>query len=256
VLDLERQIAFTGDGPLSNGLSAAVIDAEQAGVRSLLSRLSGRINVVRGLLARTPDAEIDDRGELLQTVLQARAALHLVGVHRMRDCVPFLREWEVLDVPGGSTGTTAIPRGWWLRTQRLRPIVHNSLKLLGEEPAGFPAYSFVRGDPSKGELFPIPTHVPDRAVRAQGVNQKMSAWEELQLVGSPDFLRRQSRKEGQFYVWSEDWEYDFRLDSGWTTLRIRWEEKKREGVVTAIEWLAPYWLDSDEREAEFLRWWI
>jgi hypothetical protein len=58
---------------------------------------------------------------------------------------------------------------------------------------------------------------------------------------------------GQFYRWSEDWEYDFRDGMTWTTLRLTWEEEDRKGRLTAVAEVAPYWLDSDDREREYLR---
>ena len=81
----------------------------------------------------------------------------------------------------------------------------------------------------------------------------MSAAKVLGFIGSPDFVQKQSRKEGWLYVWTEVWEYDFRQASNWSTLRITWEGRIWKGKITAIEWITPYWLDSDAREAEFLR---
>jgi hypothetical protein len=51
----------------------------------------------------------------------------------------------------------------------------------------------------------------------------------------------------------EDWEYDFREGENWVTLRLTWEEERQRARMITVERVAPYWLDTDEREAEFLR---
>ena len=99
----------------------------------------------------------------------------------------------------------------------------------------------------------MPGRLPDRRGRAATLSRSMSAEEVLWLLGSPDFVRRRSREVGRFYQWSEDWEYDFRYGTTWTTLRMTWEEERGKSRMTTMEEIAPYWLDSDEREAEFLR---
>ena len=58
---------------------------------------------------------------------------------------------------------------------------------------------------------------------------------------------------GWLYEWSEDWEYDFLDRTHWTTVRMTWKEHGRNSRITGIAEIAPYWLDSDERESEFLR---
>jgi hypothetical protein len=73
------------------------------------------------------------------------------------------------------------------------------------------------------------------------------------LLGSPDPIRRRSRQVGKVYRWSEEWEYDFRTGDQWVTFRITWEEEGRKGRITQIETVAPYWLRTDERESEILR---
>jgi hypothetical protein len=253
VLDLGRALAFTGEEHLPIGLGAAVIEAERRGVRTLLEGLSRQLDEVRAILSRQTGGEEDDRDPLWDPVRRASAALHLVGVHRLTVCVPFLREWEGFDVPSTAMGSSAMPGRWWLQTQHFRPIVHHALKVLGEEPQGFPTYRFITGEFASPERFPMPERLPDRRGRAARLNREMSAEEVLQLLGSPDHIRRRSRQVGQFYRWSEDWEYDFRDGMTWTTLRLTWEEEDRKGRLTAVAEVAPYWLDSDDREREYLR---
>jgi hypothetical protein len=147
-----------------------------------------------------------------------------------------------------STGSIAMANGWWLEVQYLRPILHHALRLLGQQPLGFAAYHFR----DKNGRFPMPERIPDRHNRASQVRQDISAEQVLNLLGSPDHIRRRSRKVGTIYHWSEDWEYDFRSGDQWTTFRITWEEERRKGRITQIETVPPYWLHTDERESEIL----
>ena len=252
VLDLERAVAFTSAEVLPAGLAEAATDAERRGVLALLGGLAGQMDAVRGLLSRKAD-EGSEPDPLLPRVQRASAALHLAGVHRLRECVPHLREWESLDVPSSSTGSTALP-GRWLQRQYFRPVVHHALKLLGEEPVGLPAYHFCTyTDDWKADRLQMPERLSDRRDRAARVSREMPAEEVLQLLGSPNFVRKRSRQVGRRYEWSEDWEYDHRAGSTWTTLRLTWEESRKRGHLTAVETVEPYWLTSDEREAEYLR---
>src|SRR5262249_52209270 len=156
VLDLGRGVAFTDEQQLSDGLAEAAVEAERQGIVALLDGLSRRMDEVRALLSRKSDDEDQEPHPLLPPVRPASRALHLAGVRRLRECVPFLREWEGIDCPSSSRGSTAMT-GWWLQTQLFRPIIHHSLKLLGEEPQGFPTYHFCTySDDWKADCFRMP----------------------------------------------------------------------------------------------------
>jgi hypothetical protein len=254
VLDLGGAVAFTDEREVPFELAASVVEAEREGVVNLLEGLSRRMDEVRALLSRRSGDEEQKPDPLLLQVRQASNALHLAGVHRLQECVPFLREWESIDLPSLSMGSTAMTGRWQLQTQLFRPIVHHALKLLGEEPRGFPTYNFCTySDDRTADRFRMPERLADRRERAAQVSKEMSAEEVLHLLGSPDFIRRHSRQVGKLYEWPEDWEYDLRDGTTWTTLRLTWEERRREVRMTAVEWVAPYWLDGDDREAEYLR---
>src|SRR5262249_50194444 len=158
---------------------------------------------VRRLFARG-NSEERERHSLAEKIGSVRSALHLAGVHRIKKCGPFLREWEEFDVPSYSTGSTAM-RDWWLEVQHFRPILHHSLRLLGEEPHGFPASHFVKD----GQRFSAPERLADRQARTSQVSQSISAEEVLRLLGSPDHITRDSHKVDNSYHWTEAWEYDF-----------------------------------------------
>lgn len=251
VLDLAGAAAFTDASALPAGLAGAVADAERRGALAMLAGLSSRTDEVLALLSRKDEGV--EANPLLPRIRRASAALHLVGVHRLREGVPHLREWELLDVPASSTGSTALPERW-LQHQHFRPIVHHALKLLGEEPVGLPTYYFCTySDNWTANRLGVPERLPDRRERAARVGREMSAEEVLQLLGAPDFVRKRSRQVGRRYEWSEEWEYDHLAGATWTTLRLTWEESRRKGHLTAVEAVEPYWLVTDEREAEYLR---
>jgi hypothetical protein len=254
VIDLGHAVAFSDEQQLPAGLAEAIVESEKQGVMTLLGGLSRRMDEVRFLLKSRKEGERDERHPLLERVRQASSALHLVGVHRIRECIPFLREWEDIDLPSVSMGSNAMSGGWWLETQLFRPSVHHALKLLGEEPQGFPTYHFTNFGDNTGRRFQMPERICGRRERTRQVARKMSAEDVLRLLGSPDFVKQKVHDAGTPH-WraTEFWEYDFRTDGGWVTWRITWEERKRRGRIMSIEEVAPYWLQSAEREQEYLR---
>jgi hypothetical protein len=241
----ERLVMDLGRAVLSEDpeLAPALDEEEKRGVTALLAELTPRMEEVRVLLFRTGDEEVGSE-PLAERVRQVRAALHLVGVHRLKDCAPFLREWEVMDCPGSSQGSEAMPDGWWREAQYFRPVVQHSLRLLGEEPVGFPAYNFTNFGDNTRRRFPIPERVPDRGTLAAHLRRGMSAEEVLGRLGSPDHIQ-QRWHEARF--WTEDWEYDYRVAGRWVTMRLTW----KEGRLLSAEEVPPYWLESSERETEF-----
>jgi hypothetical protein len=254
VIDLARAVVFPDEQQASAGLIDAIVAAEKQGVTALLGDLSRRMNEVQFLLKSRSAGGKDERHPLLERVRRVSSALHLVGVHHIRECLPFLREWEDMDLPFLSMGTDAMSEGWSLETQYFRPIVHHSLKLLGNEPRGFPTYHFTNFMDNTRRRFEMPARIPDRRERTRRIGTEMSAEDVLRLLGSPDFVKRWFPNAGTSHCRvTEMWEYDFRTDGGWVTWRITWEERNRRGHIVASEEVAPYWLQSNEREQEYLR---
>ncbi|HEY7154677.1 MAG TPA: hypothetical protein VH575_12015 [Gemmataceae bacterium] len=218
MIDLAHEVVLADEQQLSAGLTEAIINAEKHGVTAFLGGLSRRMDEVRFLLRRRREGEKDEQHPLLERVRQASSALHLVGVHRIRECIPFLREWEDIDLPSVSMGSNAMAGDWWLETQYFRPIVHQSLKLLGEEPRGFPTYHFTNFGDNTGRRFAMSERIRDRRERMSQVARKMSAKDVLRLLGSPDFVKQEVHNAGT-PCWRsmEIWEYDFRTDDGWVT---------------------------------------
>lgn len=207
-----------------------------------LAGVTPRMNEVPALLAQSPTAEQEEGAALWKAAYLVRAAVHLVGVHRLRECLPYLRQWETVSTPGYTTSSGVMPAPWCLEGQLYRPVVHHVLKLLGERPRGFSTYGFVVDDDSDTpERFPMPECLSDRCERAARVRPEMSAEEVLRLLGSPDRIR------------SPLWEYDLWDGTSWTTLRLAWQSGPLLARLAVIEYVAPYWLEPDDCAVEVLR---
>ena len=214
VIDLNGAVLFP-EGPLPAELRSTLEAEEIATVSAILAAYSQRMEEVRRwFLPNSGEKPKDD--PLVERLPQAVAALHLIGVHRLAEYVPYLREWEGMNCPAMSGGSFAMP-DWWLQTQLFRPVVHHSLRLLGEEPLGYSTYHFTD---LRDTRYPVPERIPDRYDRAAKVGSSWTAEEVLALLGSPDFIKRCFTDMGNA-KWQahEEWEYDFRVSSRWTTLR-------------------------------------
>ncbi len=249
VLDLTNA-ALLGEAEQCNSvLSAAMQEAETLWGYHLLSELATQTTEIQRLLTRRRRATAEPH-PLLEKLTQATSAILIAGAHRAAHCIPMLRRLEEIDCPSYSTDSIAMGGDWWLEAQHFRPILHHSLRLLGQEPLGFAAYHFRL---SEKKRFPMPEKIADRQARADQVRQNMAAKEVLQLLGSPDHVRKRSHEVAGAYRWSEDWEYDFCTGDQWSTFRIIWEEEGKQGRIVQIETVPTYWLHTNERESEILR---
>ena len=249
VINLTNATLLGEEEQRNSVISLAMQEAETHGAYILLSELATQTTEIQQLLTRRGE-DTEEPRPLQEKLRQATSAIHLAGVHRVARCIPMLRRLEEIDCPSYSTSSTALGYGWSVEAQYFRPILYHSLRLLGQEPLGFAAYHFRSSD--KGR-FPTPERVADRQHRADQVRQDMTAEHVLELLGSPDHVKKRSRRVGKIYRWSEDWEYDFRASDQWVTFRITWEEEGRNGRIGQIETVPPYWLQTDERESEILR---
>ncbi len=231
-------------------LSLAMREAETQAACSLLSDLAVQTTEIQRLLADLEeDSDAETQHPLLERLRNATAAIHLAGAHRVARSVPFLRCLEEIDSASYETSSTAMGDGWSVEAQYLRPILHHTLRLLNQEPQGYAPYHFT----NDGGRFPLPERVPDRRERADALNLTMDAEEVLRLLGAPDYVRKESHKAGKFYRWTEDWDYDFRVEDQWMTLRITWEEDNRKGRIAHFEEAPSPWLHSVQRETDILR---
>lgn len=252
VIDLTNATLLDDEQPGDSVLSVAMRESEiQAACALLLELASQHMEIQRLVNLRRENLDAEKENPLLEKVRYATFAIHLAGVHRVARCVPFLRCLEWIDCVSSWTGSHAMDHGWSVEAQSLRPILHHTLRLLGEEPQGYATCHFTKD----GERFPIPERIPARRERVVALNLSMPPAEVLRLLGAPDYIRGESHKVGKKnYRWTEDWEYDFRLDEQWVTLRITSEQVNRKGRIVRFEEVPSPWLHSDQREADILDW--
>lgn len=197
------------------------------------------------------ESEPEPTHPLIEKLSEATAAIQLMGVYRVARSIPLLRRLEEIDCPTYSTGSTALGDNWWLEAQLLRPILHHTLRLLGQEPQGYATYQFTL----KSKRHPLPERVPRNYAMVDQVTPELTALQVLELLGSPDHIKSKSHPDGKFFRWTEDWEYDFLVDQGWVTFRITWEQadrRKRIGTIAALKTMTPTWLHNEERALEIL----
>ncbi|WP_120544667.1 hypothetical protein [Corallococcus terminator] len=223
--------------------------AEERGVSALLSELAERWEEVRALVAENGTSAgpetLDPLRDKLERVV---AALHLVGVHRIQACLPFLQQWETVDALLYTTSSIA-GRGASLEVQTFRPIAQHSQRLLGVSPLGFAAYRFLDFDEARRQ---VPGHLTDRRERLMALKRKMSARQVLEQVGAPDHLSRQSLSAEDGTRWTEHWDYDSQVEDRWVTFRIIWEARGSRARIVTLEEVAAPWLQSDARVRELL----
>ncbi len=256
VLDLTHAALVPEDSPAQATLARVMDDEEKRGVSALLADLSERVEEAQRLLARRDSEEEEEEEEphpLSEKLERAVAALHLAGVHRLQECVPFLQRWEAVEARRYSTDSVAFGGAWgtsWmLEAQAFRPILHHSLRLLGVQPQGYAAFRFRNPDKNAA---PIPEQVTGRRQRSADLDTAMPPEQVLRWMGPPDHVRKRSHPVGTLYRWTEEWEYDFQVADGWVTLRLTWEQHKPQGRLLSIQEVPASWLQSDERVLELL----
>jgi hypothetical protein len=222
------------------GFAAAARGEEGRGVRALLAELSRSKARVSRLLARRASGSAASKEPLASRLHLIRPALHLAGVHRLRDCEAWLREWEDVESRRSTLASVAFGDPWRVEPQAYRPIAQQSLRRLDVEPRGRAAYHFRRYD---GPPITAPERSPDRRGRTRQVRPGLSARAVLTLLGSPDHIRTEWAEDGR----SEVWEHDSRTAGGWVTFAILWGANG----VELTEERPPDWA---RRERELFHW--
>ena len=258
IVDLDAA-ALVNDVSKGSPLFHAADEAEQRGACTLLERLTPRLDEIQQLLTAAANAGDDDdedddaedaqRQLFIAELRDATSAIHLIGVHGLRERVPLLRAWEPLGSEGSLSSTFALGSGWWLRRESFRPIVQHALRVLGAVPQPYPAFGFKYMDEPSMDL---PASGPDRTLDSGSLGIGMPALEVLRALGAPDFVSNESHQHGDVYHWTEHWEYDFLLDGGWKTLRITFEEGEPQGHVIRIHRGDAEWLHDRKREEAIL----
>lgn len=246
ILDLSRGKAFVTETQAPKNVVSAAIDCEKKEVTQVLALLSQHMS---DLSTKLIGQEHLNENPLSRAFGKVHDALRMVGVHRMKNCIPYLREWESMGQYSSGGGPSEI-FGSYEANYRRSSAVH-SLKILDEVPNGFPLYSLA----TYGGALGLEEHVikgsgyHGRADKIKVFNTEMNAFEVILLLGSPDFIECASFTK-------EIWEYDYREGESWATLKISWEKDSyghTKYVMTSFEVCKPYWLASEDRSAQFSR---
>jgi hypothetical protein len=247
VIDLGASRIWTEPEALDPSIAEALAFSEIDGVRKLLDEFSKKFDEVRDFIDSGYDKS--KRIPLMEKLPMVVGALHLVGVHQIKECVPILREWESLDCPEHPNLTSSM-EGHWMGHQHFRRIVQQVLRRLDEVPVGSSYY--VVKEPRQAPL-PFPGNVTDRYQKIRAIEDSMTADQILNTIGLPDFVDRWPNPDEKPVRWTEVWDYDFRLDQGWVTTRITWQAVRKKVWISAIVEAPSDWLNSDDREREILR---
>lgn len=247
IIDLGKLSVVT-ESIETESFTAALIGGEKDAVCELLLRFDRKIQEVYSLFEHS-EFGVDEPLKVDPQIQNLIAAFHLVAVYRLVGMIAILRKWEQIDCPHYSQRSVSMGGEWCVELQWFRPIIHHTLRLLGQEPLGFPAYYFHKD----WHRIQIPERIKDRAGKATQIRQSMLAEEVLNLIGSPDHIRwLEDEGRSPAVYWLEVWEFDFLVSGAWSTLRITWADSGGVGEIRRIETVPAGWLQSDEREAEIL----
>lgn len=265
VIDLENAIVIGESEQQSLGLSVVMQDTEGHWALCHLQELRNRHAEIEAYLV-TRDTNDIQNGILSRLLSQTVSAIHLVGVHCVQESVSLLRWIGELDYPSYYTGSTAMEDDWYLEAQTFRPIVHHTLRMLGEVPDGYPAFNFFKydGEDDDDEIwteeeedekklyYPLPTDLRYRREQIDLITKACRPTDVLSLVGAPDHVHRKYRPYGGAERWVETWDYDFLSVDQWTTIRIIWVEEKGQGCIDKIEAGPSEWCFNLTRLTEIL----
>jgi hypothetical protein len=253
IVDLDLAKLVTDD-EITQRLSDAFDCVERNNVNIMFDDLMRHFEAAQSYLTRRHDDSERQWPSSRHPVRRLLQAFHLISVHQMREYLPLLRSWEVIDCPSSSTGCVALRDHWWVESQFLRAVICQSTRSLGVEPRGYPSFNFRRSidEPSR---FALPECLSDRRDRLQKLGEAPKAADVLSVVGAPDHIRKRSHPvERGFYGWTEEWEYDVLVGGNWRTLRLTWEEVGKASRLRSKNEESSYWLTSKQRTMEQLSW--
>lgn len=250
VIDLTNALLLGEEDQQDAALSLAMREEEIIGACSHLRDFADHAEQIEDLWNQRPlDFDSETNRRLWKLLLKAPAAIQLIGTHKAAEYVPLLRQLEPFSFEDSRNASTAMGKGWSLSIQFLRPILHHTLRLLGEEPRGYATYSFT----NKSTTLPVREQIADKRQWASELNRSMSGEQVLSMLGAPDHVSNMFYEASNDNRVSEAWDYDFRVAEEWVTLRIAWVAGKNKGRIARIDELPSPWLHSDQREAEILR---
>jgi hypothetical protein len=157
-------------------------------------------------------------------------ALVVVMAHRISEAASLLRQLESARRAESWSSCPVLGARWHGGHEVVRSLARLALRFIGEEPSPGGNYTFSARLPGAphDEAAVASAATPSGAWDLAKTTTPGSTGEAvLSDLGPPDFIRRQSKKVDEYYVWSEIWDYDGPL----TTTRITWsfpEASRRE----------------------------
>jgi hypothetical protein len=245
VFDLDQAIRISAGEQGDPVIAAAIVEAEIHAARALLSRLTPRIPEIQQWIHARISRNRSYSGPSFSPIEidHLNAAIYTVALHKMRDCIPLLLQWEALDRPSYRDTTSILD-------QSTRRVAQHALRLLMVEPAGYAPMHFF--DEQKNRI-PAPECLPDRAARFRSLRKKMSFQDVLLLLGSPDFITYEAIENGDSYLWHQRCDYDFLTPDGLFTLAIQWKDLGNGSYrIQSIKQAPSTWPTSGERDWKIL----
>ncbi|MBD3674037.1 MAG: hypothetical protein HUJ26_10985 [Planctomycetaceae bacterium] len=174
-----------------------------------------------------------------QSRLTQYQAAYLSGVLGIKEAIPFLRRFEKSEYSGSSVfgglsfgeeyKNEVDPHSYYTLTHR--QVAQLSLRRLGETPSALPCHIFKLENGDQSKPFFITSLKKPRHHNVESLKVGMDAKQVLELVGSPDFVSR------------ETWSYDMDSDEPFS-LNLTFDERR----VTEIHRVQPLWESGHTRD--------
>ena len=167
-------------------------------------------------------------------------AAYVAGKLQMKEAIPILRQLEQSEWSGRSTSRGYSTSGkhdgvvdpFTYSTFTIRQVAQLSLRRLGEVPQQLPAMRFkMINENGDHEFKPVPLK-QSRHTRVSNLRIGMKAEQVLTLIGSPDFVSR------------ETWDYDIDNADPYT-LVVSWDGQQVKEITRKSP---PVWQDGETRD--------
>lgn len=218
-----------------------VIDTETGGLKNETDavRQAAMAYERRYVTTNLAKARKGDNEEIWPTLYAAYLAGHL----QVSEAIPDLKVLELSEYSGSTTVLPAVgnpfnrdvdPNSY--STATLRQVVQLSLRRLGATPKTLPVHTFRLRSPGSSAPTPTPALTVARHENVDQIKVGMNAKEVLALIGSPDYVARDS------------WSYDMDSDPPYS-LNLTWNVKT---VTKITREDPPIWKSGFARDREIV----
>ena len=177
----------------------------------------------------------------------AKVALRLVGLHRMKDCIEYLRAWERVEYYESGVSLISTGNTWSATRPKYRAVVRHSLKLLDHVPTELPMFRF--GFKFDEPTFPVANRSAEDVERIHRLKSLRSPEEIIKFVGSPDHI-----SDRQFPLAGagphELWEFDFREKGEWKTATVCFGFRDQRVQLLLVDVANARWFKNNRRAIE------